>query len=443
MDEEYDAIVLGTGLKECIISGMLSVSGKKVLHMDRNKYYGGESASITPLEELFTKYEAPAPNESYGRGRDWNVDLIPKFLMANGQLVKLLIHTGVTRYLEFKSVEGSYVYKGGKISKVPVDEREALASDLMGMFEKRRFKNFLVFVQDYREDDPKTWKDVDPNNTNMAQVYEKFGLDKNTADFTGHALALHRDDEYLAKPCYDTIRRIKLYSDSLARYGKSPYLYPMYGLGELPQGFARLSAIYGGTYMLDKPIDEIVYDESGKVVGVKSGGEMARCKQLYCDPTYVPDRVEKVSKVVRCVCLMDHPIPNTKDALSTQIIIPQKQVNRNSDIYISMVSYTHQVAAKGWFIAMVSTTVETNNPEAEIKPALDLLGPIKQKFLTVTDFYTPKEDGRDSQVFISKSYDATTHFETTCLDVLDVYRRGTGEDFDFSKVRHDLGDEEQ
>jgi len=38
----------------------------------------------------------------------------------------------------------------------------------------------------------------------------------------------------------------------------------MYGLGELPQGFARLSAIYGGTYMLDKPIDEIVIKD-GKV----------------------------------------------------------------------------------------------------------------------------------------------------------------------------------
>ena len=68
---------------------------------------------------------------------------------------------------------------------------------------------------------------------------------------------------------------------------------------------------------------------------------------------------------------------------------------------------------------------------------------IISRFLTVSDFYCPKEDGKDSQVFISKSYDATTHFETTCLDVLDVYRRGTGEDFDFSKVRHDLGDEEQ
>lgn len=109
---------------------MLSVSGKKVLHIDRNKYYGAESASLTPLEDLFNKFNLPSDGleGTYGRTRDWNADLIPKFLMANGQLVKLLIHTGVTRYLEFKSIEGSYVYKGGKIYKVPADEREALSS---------------------------------------------------------------------------------------------------------------------------------------------------------------------------------------------------------------------------------------------------------------------------------------------------------------------------
>ncbi|KAK7066914.1 Rab GDP dissociation inhibitor alpha [Halocaridina rubra] len=443
MDEEYDCIVLGTGLKECIISGMLSVSGKKVLHMDRNKYYGGESASITPLEDLFAKFNLPT-EEAYGRTRDWNVDLIPKFLMANGSLVKLLIHTGVTRYLEFKSVEGSYVYKGNKISKVPADEKEALTSDLMGMFEKRRFKNFLVFAQDYKDDDPTTWKAMpgfDPKATTMSAVFAYFNLDKNTIDFTGHALALYRDDDYLAKPAGDTLKRIKLYSDSLARYGKSPYLYPLYGLGELPQGFARLSAIYGGTYMLDKPIDELVM-EGGKVVGVRSDKETAKCKQVYCDPSYVPDKVQQVGQVVRAICLLDHPISNTKDALSTQIIIPQKQVNRNSDIYVSLVSYTHQVAAKGWFIAMVSTTVETDNPEAEILPGLNLLGPIKQKFVTVSPIFKPLEDGQENQIFISESYDATSHFETTCLDVLSIYRRGTGEDFDFSKVKHNLGDEE-
>lgn len=435
MDEEYDCIVLGTGLKECILSGMLSVSGKKVLHVDRNKYYGGESASITPLQELFQKFGLSEPDEKeHGRGRDWNVDLVPKFLMANGLLVKLLIHTGVTRYLEFKSVEGSYVYKGGKIYKVPVDQKEALSSDLMGIFEKRRFRNFLIFVQDFQENDPKTWKDVDPQRMSALQLYTKFGLDKNTQDFTGHALALYLNDDYINEPAANLIRRIKLYSDSLARYGKSPYLYPLYGLGELPQGFARLSAIYGGTYMLNTPVDEIVF-EGSSVVGIKSGGVVAKCKQVFCDPSYVKDRVKKTGQVIRCICLLNHPIPNTRDALSTQIIIPQNQVNRKSDIYVSLVSNTHQVSAQGWFIAMVSTKVETSNAELEIKPGLDLLGPIKQKFISISDYYEPIDDGKGSKVFISKSYDATSHFETTCLDVLDIYKRATGEEFDFSKIK--------
>jgi len=36
----------GTGLTECILSGLLSVDGQKVLHMDRNDYYGADSASL-------------------------------------------------------------------------------------------------------------------------------------------------------------------------------------------------------------------------------------------------------------------------------------------------------------------------------------------------------------------------------------------------------------
>jgi len=163
MDEEYDVIVLGTGLTECILSGIMSVNGKKVLHMDRNPYYGGESSSITPLEELYKRFQLlEGPPEAMGRGRDWNVDLIPKFLMANGQLVKMLLYTEVTRYLDFKVVEGSFVYKGGKIYKVPSTETEALASNLMGMFEKRRFRKFLVFVANFDENDPKTFEGLTP-----------------------------------------------------------------------------------------------------------------------------------------------------------------------------------------------------------------------------------------------------------------------------------------
>jgi Rab GDP dissociation inhibitor len=52
-------------------------------------------------------------------------------------------------------------------------------------------------------------------------------------------MALHLDDQYLQKPARETTDKIILYVASVARYGKSPYIYPLHGLGELPQSFAR------------------------------------------------------------------------------------------------------------------------------------------------------------------------------------------------------------
>lgn len=66
----------------------------------------------------------------------------------------------------------------------------------MGMFEKRRFRKFLVFVANFDENDPKTFEGVDPKQTTMGEVYKKFDLGQDVIDFTGHALALYRTDEY-------------------------------------------------------------------------------------------------------------------------------------------------------------------------------------------------------------------------------------------------------
>lgn len=38
-----------------------------------------------------------------------------QFMMANGALVRVLIHTSVTKYLNFKAVDGSFVYNNGKV----------------------------------------------------------------------------------------------------------------------------------------------------------------------------------------------------------------------------------------------------------------------------------------------------------------------------------------
>lgn len=63
------------------------------------------------------------------------------------------------------------------------------------MMEKNRFKKFLVWVQMFDKADKGTWDGVDPEATSMDEVYKKFSLDDDTADFTGHALALYVDDK--------------------------------------------------------------------------------------------------------------------------------------------------------------------------------------------------------------------------------------------------------
>ncbi|KAG5010283.1 hypothetical protein JHK87_018798 [Glycine soja] len=43
-------------------------------------------------------------------------------------------------------------------------------------------------------------------------------------------------------------------------------------------------------------------------------------------------QVQKVGKVACAICIMSHPIPDTKDSYSTQVILPQKQLGRKSDM---------------------------------------------------------------------------------------------------------------
>ena len=49
--------------------------------------------------------------------------------------------------------------------------------------------------------------------------------------------------------------------------------------------------------MLDKPIEEIKYDESGAACGVTSQGETAKTKCVIGDPSYFTDKVKKVGQV--------------------------------------------------------------------------------------------------------------------------------------------------
>lgn len=69
--------------------------------------------------------------------------------------------------------------------------------------------------------------------------------------------------------------------------------------------------------------------------------------------------------------------------------------------YLFCCSYSHNVAPKGEYIAFVLTEAETDNPQVELKPGTDLLGPVDEIFFDTYDRYEPTNQPDVDHCFIS------------------------------------------
>lgn len=81
--------------------------------------------------------------------------------------------------------------------------------------------------------------------------------------------------------CIDGIRRTRKFLQSLGRYGNTPFLFPMYGCGEIPQCFCRLCAVFGGVYCLKRPIAHLKFNETfDEFHAIKCGEQIINAKML-------------------------------------------------------------------------------------------------------------------------------------------------------------------
>ena len=77
----------------------------------------------------------------------------------------------------------------------------------------------------------------------------------------------------MGEPALATVKKIRLYYDSLMRFEgtSSPYIYPLYGLGELPQViFLCLGAACNNA-------GQAVHRDSVLTVGVDSARKLGAC----------------------------------------------------------------------------------------------------------------------------------------------------------------------
>jgi Rab GDP dissociation inhibitor len=68
----------------------------------------------------------------------------------------------------------------------------------------------------------------------------------------------------------------------------------------------------------------------------------------------------------------------------------------------------------------------------EIQPAINLLGEILEMFVSVDQLFDPLEDGKISNLWITRSYDSSSHFEIASQDILDIYEKIVGEKLDMN-----------
>lgn len=124
----------------------------------------------------------------------------------------------------------------------------------------------------------------------------------------------------LADATLPAMTRLRSYLRSSGRYGASPFLIGHYGgLGEIAQGFCRVSAVNGGVYILDKKAEKITassQDSGGKfVVELDEFPEPLTADVLVAAPDQIPVELHPPAQAVslpsiaRCIVVIDKPIP--------------------------------------------------------------------------------------------------------------------------------------
>jgi len=347
LPDKFDVIIIGTGMVESIVAAAAARQGHSVLHLDNAKYYGGDWAAftweglrewisdtsddssndddvdsdsdsveldegetivklnnkktVTNLRETWGSADESVKSEHKGdsedatvessarwtkdemqkQSRKFNIDLTPRLLFSRGDMVELLISSNISRYTEFKSVTRVLTLIDGKLEQVPSSRSDVFNTKQISVVEKRILMKFLTqCMQD--EDEP-----VDPNKT-FGDYLKTKNLTANLLHYVCHSIAMVQPSETVTMGLKST----RKFLSSLGRFGSTPFLWSMYGTGELPQAFCRLCAVFGGIYYLGKSINGVLVKDQ-TVTGIIIENKKIKCDHLVIPSHQLPSSLAK------------------------------------------------------------------------------------------------------------------------------------------------------
>ncbi|KAL2259140.1 hypothetical protein VTK26DRAFT_7312 [Humicola hyalothermophila] len=269
-DTLWDVVICGTGLQQSLLALALSRSGKKILHIDPNDFYGGAEAafSLQDAESWVARLAAendgrfrsasvakPEGATGLSSSRAYSLALAPKLIHSRSALLSQLVSSRAYRQVEFLAVGSFHIFKPSQdpsqqpsLTRIPSTREEVFSTTAVSAKAKRVLMKFLKFVLDY-ESSPQLeiWEPhAGAPLTDLLQQEFKMDPELQTYIVT---LTLSMDGKVNTKDGLAVIRR---HLSSMGVYGPGfAALYPKWGgLSEIAQVSCRAGAVGGAVYML-------------------------------------------------------------------------------------------------------------------------------------------------------------------------------------------------
>ncbi|KAF5612998.1 rab geranylgeranyl transferase component A [Fusarium subglutinans] len=275
-DTLWDVVISGTGLQQSLLALALSRSGKNILHVDPNDFYGGSEAAfslqeidewaeknrLTDPSRLFSSAEVKRDADALGAPRSYSLALAPQLIHSRSKLVTQLVDSKAFRQIEFLAVGSFYIFQPPSdssskpsLSRIPSTREDVFSDKSIPARSKRSLMKFLKFVLEF-DSEPQidTWQAR--ADEELAQfLASEFKLDAALQSYI-ITLTLSHDGKISVK---DGLTAINRHMTSMGVFGPGfAAVYPKWGgLSEVAQVGCRAAAVGGAIYMLGHGIKNL------------------------------------------------------------------------------------------------------------------------------------------------------------------------------------------
>ncbi|XP_006871371.1 PREDICTED: rab proteins geranylgeranyltransferase component A 1-like [Chrysochloris asiatica] len=332
-----------------------------------------ENTGEQPRENIITY------SQIVKEGRRFNIDLVSKLLYSRGLLIDLLIKSNISRYAEFKNITRILSFREGRVEQVPCSRADVFNSKQLTMVEKRMLMKFLTFCMEY-EEHPEEYKGFE--EITFSEYLKTQKLTPNLQYFVLHSIAMTSE---ATSTTLDGLKATKNFLHCLGRYGNTPFLFPLYGQGELPQCFCRMCAVFGGIYCLRHSVQCLVVDKDSrkcKAIVDQFGQRIIANHFIVEDSYFSEDTCSNIQyrQISRAVLITDRSVLKTDSDQQISILtVPESEPGTFAVRVIELCSSTMTCMKGTYLVHMTCTSSKTAREDLE---------PVVQKLFAP---YTKKE----------------------------------------------------